>query len=273
MQIEQVNTSHLEIQAPVGFIDLLQPQMEQSLELMALEVPEHLLHSIRVAEIARLLAQIDGHTPVEQLLIFHETLVHDIGKIFIRKSTLYKPGKPEGDERDEIEIHPDDGAWLLRKMGFPVGHIQVAQQHQRYLSQDGYPKRIKPEKVSRISKIVMTADVQDAILDPRRKEFYAPADLEKCKTIMHRLFDHGKLYPEMRPVYDALLESQDFQMFRQQQSSPEDIAYFFETRALEFMSQHSIIGKNLQLKIQKLINLDYAVFAQARNAGRTVFAD
>ncbi len=264
MQVEQERAVGEPIQAEIGYVEGLRPQMEQVFRIMAHEVPEHLLHSVRVAEIARLIAEAAGYDEEHQLRIFHEALPHDVGKIFTPKNVLYKPDRLTPEEYAEVKRHPKDGAWLLQMMNFNTGHMAVAQEHQRYNNRFGYPEDINPQDVSSDSRIVMTADVHDAILDPRRPNNTSSVNIDDCRSTMAQYFAEGKLYPEMRPFYDALISTSEFRFLKETGATAEDVAYFFEMRALDFIGRNNIVGTDMQNILRRIIDMDYALFADAR---------
>ena len=120
-------------------------------------------------------------------------LIHDIGKSFIPKEILQKPGKLTHEEFEIIKNHPRYGYDFLRKSFNLSSHIKliVLQHHERFDGL-GYPNGIIGNKISYLARIVSIADVYDALTSDRPyKRAMCPSDaLEYLMSNAGTLFDH-----------------------------------------------------------------------------------
>ncbi len=95
-------------------------------------------------------------------------LLHDIGKIKISKEVLNKPGALTPDELQQICRHPEEGFDILRRhYEIPLPSAHIALQHQERLDGSGYPHRLTGNEIHEYARIVMVADVFEALTSDR----------------------------------------------------------------------------------------------------------
>lgn len=126
-------------------------------------------HSINVT-ILSLILGIELNFNKEQLKeLGLAAIFHDIGKIFIPKEILNKPGKLDKEELEVIKKHPQDGYILLKNVkNIPKNVcIAVKQHHEKYNGIGGYPDNLKGEEISLYARIISIADVYDALISDR----------------------------------------------------------------------------------------------------------
>lgn len=125
-------------------------------------------HSVRVAAIACELGQRLGVEEEEQKRLCKAALLHDIGKIEIRKDILDKPERLTTEERKEINLHPLLGYKILeRDIKIENEVKEVVLQHHERNDKTGYPSKLIESNISFFSKIVAVADVYDAMISRR----------------------------------------------------------------------------------------------------------
>lgn len=95
-------------------------------------------------------------------------LLHDIGKIFVPKEILLKPGKLTPEEYDEIKKHPKRGYEYVSKFSFisSVSKIIILEHHEKY-DGTGYPDGISADQINLLANVVSIADVYDALTSDR----------------------------------------------------------------------------------------------------------
>lgn len=95
------------------------------------------------------------------------SLLHDVGKIGIPEEILTKEGPLSREERDIIETHPEMGRQILAQME-DSEDIQtwVYQHHERWDGR-GYPNRLAGEEVALAGRILILAEVYDALAEAR----------------------------------------------------------------------------------------------------------
>ena len=100
--------------------------------------------------------------------------MHDIGKIAVPDSILKKPGKLTEAEFKKIQRHTIAGGKIIREV---LSNIEsedyvkiaadVATSHHERWDGNGYPYKLKGEKIPLEARIMATADVFDALVSPR----------------------------------------------------------------------------------------------------------
>jgi len=100
------------------------------------------------------------------------SLLHDVGKIGVPDAILTKPGALTLEEREVIETHPKIGFDMLAPLQ-GAGDVRrwVYQHHERWDGK-GYPERIGGEEVDLAGRILILAEVYDALAEERS---YKPA--------------------------------------------------------------------------------------------------
>lgn len=101
-------------------------------------------------------------------------LLHDIGKVFIDKAIIEKPGSLTAEEYEEVKKHPRLGYDYLvnSHLDFPSSSLTGVVQHHERMDGSGYPERLSSERIKRPSRIIAIADVYDAMTADRP---YRPA--------------------------------------------------------------------------------------------------
>ncbi|MFQ5886982.1 MAG: HD-GYP domain-containing protein [Anaerolineae bacterium] len=124
-------------------------------------------HSQRVAEYAAALATAMRLPPEEVELIRAAARVHDLGKIWMDRSLLQKPGRLSADEWAEMKKHPKIGEGILTKFpNFRSGRDFVLHHHERYDGR-GYPGGLEKSTIPLGARILAVADAYDAMTSDR----------------------------------------------------------------------------------------------------------
>ena len=101
-----------------------------------------------------------------------------IGKMFVDKDLLNKPGKLTVEERKEVEQHVDHAAGLLSEVEFDLPVARCVLQMNELLDGSGYPKGLKGDEIDMTSKILAVANAFCAMVKPRA---YRPSiDVEQA---------------------------------------------------------------------------------------------
>jgi hypothetical protein len=129
--------------------------------------PGVVLHAGRVADNARLLALDIGMTDALSAAIHEAAALHDVGKLAVPESVLYKNGPLDPDERREMQMHAAYGFGLLDVPGAPEVVLDVAKyHHERYGDGRGY-FGVAGENIPFAARIVAVADVHEALTAKR----------------------------------------------------------------------------------------------------------
>jgi response regulator RpfG family c-di-GMP phosphodiesterase len=143
-------------------------------------------HSQRVADISAAISR-ELHLPQESIdKIVLAGLVHDIGKIGVRESILNKPADLTGDERKQVQKHPEIGERIMGPVADDQEILQFIRHHHGYFDGNGYPDTLKGYQIPLGARILSVADAYEAMTSerPYRKAMSdeaACAELIRCK--------------------------------------------------------------------------------------------
>jgi PAS domain S-box-containing protein len=93
--------------------------------------------------------------------------IHDIGKVYIPMEILSKPGTFTDVERQIIQSHAQGSYDILKSIDFPWPVAEAAYQHHERLDGSGYPRGLKENEIILEAKILMVADVVEAMASHR----------------------------------------------------------------------------------------------------------
>lgn len=163
-------------------------------------------HQHRVAMLCEAIARelgLDEHR-IEGLRL--AASVHDVGKIRVPSEILNKPGRLEDVEFSLIKLHPKTGYEILKDVEFPWPIARIVLEHHERMDGTGYPRGLRGDETLLESRIVMVADVVEAMVSHRpyrpglglqaalaeirahRGSWYDPAVVDGCLAV----FDSGK---------------------------------------------------------------------------------
>ena len=94
-------------------------------------------------------------------------MLHDIGKIHIRETTLCKDHSLTDDEWSEIKLHPSTGAEMIKDIPYLSPAIPVVRYHHERWDGSGYPQGLSGEEIPLVARIVTVADGFDAMTTDR----------------------------------------------------------------------------------------------------------
>ncbi len=119
-------------------------------------------------------------------------LIHDTGKMFIRKEVLNKPDKLTPEEFEEIKKHSELGyRYLCNTPDIPEDSKIATLQHHEQYNGNGYPSGLSGETIHLFGRIISVADVYDALTSdrPYRKAMLPSDAIEYIMSGFGTMFD------------------------------------------------------------------------------------
>ena len=124
-------------------------------------------HQRRVSKLATAIAS-EMELSAELIEGIHfGSLIHDVGKIAIPAEILSKPGRLTEIEFMLIKTHPQAGYNILKGIDFPWPVAQMILQHHERLDGSGYPGGLKGDEIILEAKILIVADIVEAMSSHR----------------------------------------------------------------------------------------------------------
>jgi putative nucleotidyltransferase with HDIG domain len=130
-------------------------------------------------------------------------LLHDIGKLSIPESILFKGGKLTEVEYKVIKNHPAVTRQILEKIHFPRNLRlvpDIASTHHEKVNGKGYPDGLKDEEIPLGGKLLALADVFDALTSKRQYRDREP--IEKVWSIIEN--ENGNSFDPL--IVDVFLQ-------------------------------------------------------------------
>lgn len=161
-------------------------------------------HQKKVAILSTRIAIELGLTKTQIESVFIAALLHDIGKISIPSEILTKPDKLSYYEYELMKTHVEMAFEILKEIDFKMPIAQIVRQHHEKINGSGYPLHLMGDQIMLESKIIVVADVYEAITAHRP---YRPS-LGKEYAIRHLNEEKGILYdPEVVGICEKVAET------------------------------------------------------------------
>lgn len=149
-------------------------------------------HQQRVARLAVAIAEEIGMSAEEVRSIETAALLHDVGKIAIPTEILAKPGVLTSLERRVVRQHVEMGTEILERSRLGTAVVQAVAQHHERCDGTGYPNGLLMPSISPAARVLMVADVVEAMSShrPWRASLGIDAALEEVRSGSGKSFDH-----------------------------------------------------------------------------------
>ena len=158
-------------------------------------------HAERVAAYGLALAEIYGMRLGDQPEIEFGFLLHDVGKVAVPDSILFKPGPLTAAERLVMEQHPVTGCEIVREIEFLGAARDVIRSHHERWDGGGYPDGLAGEQTPLSARVFAVADTLDALTT--RRPYREASTIEQARAIID--VDSGTHFdPEVIAAFRAL---------------------------------------------------------------------
>ncbi len=191
------------------YVLMKDPKAYMLLAKLSSHDPYTLQHSVGTAVHSIILAKKVGIESEQELLdVGLAGLLHDIGKVKVRKEIINKNGPLDELEWEEMRQHPQEG-YAIVKDNPQIGSRakRAILEHHEDNFGTGYPNRLKQDEVDIFSKIVCLCDIFNALTTDRTysKARTSYEALEFIKTKLSHKIDE-KLFKELVLIYGGKKE-------------------------------------------------------------------
>jgi putative nucleotidyltransferase with HDIG domain len=161
-------------------------------------------HSRRVADLTAGAAKSLGIRDEALIQIEHGALLHDIGKLKIPDSILWKPAKLSEEEWVTMRRHPEYGFEFLSRVEFLKGAAEIVYSHHEKYDGTGYPRRLRGDEIPFGARVFMIVDSVDAMI--YKRPYNTPIAFEDAAAEIRRCsgtqFDPSVVEPTLAYLSD-----------------------------------------------------------------------
>jgi putative two-component system response regulator len=183
-----------------SWLDLLRPERERQAELqtahdggLSIDETEGLLfalgqaveqrdrnmagHCERLAFIGVAMGVVMGLEYSSLLALYRGGYLHDVGKVAIPDSILFKTGALTAQEWAIMKTHPARGEAICRHLKSLRSVLPIIRHHHERFDGSGYPDGLRGTQIPLLARVMQIADIYDALTSPRSyKRAYSPAE-------------------------------------------------------------------------------------------------
>jgi putative two-component system response regulator len=124
-------------------------------------------HCERMAFIGVSLGIAMGLSRAELLSLYRGGFLHDIGKVGIPDSILFKPGSLTAEEWAVMRTHTTRGEEICRHLPSLAPVLPIIRHHHERWDGSGYPDNLRGSRIPLLARIMQIADIYDALISPR----------------------------------------------------------------------------------------------------------
>lgn len=165
-------------------------------------------HSRRVAELTMGAADALGINGNPLVQIEHGALLHDIGKLKIPESILWKPAELSDDEWQTMRRHPEYGYEFLSNIEFLKGAAEIVYAHHEKFDGSGYPRRLRGDLIPFGARVFAIVDSVDAMI--YKRPYNRPVPFKEAADEVRRCagtqFDPGLIEPTLEYLAEHVPE-------------------------------------------------------------------
>jgi HD-GYP domain-containing protein (c-di-GMP phosphodiesterase class II) len=146
-------------------------------------------HCERLALLGVALGVAMGLDSASLLSLYVGGYLHDIGKVGIPDSVLFKPGRLTPEEWEIMRSHSVRGEEICRPLKSLRGVLPLIRHHHERWDGSGYPDGLRETEIPLLARVLQVVDIYDALTHPRPyKHAYSSA---RALAILQEETDRG----------------------------------------------------------------------------------
>jgi len=162
-------------------------------------------HCQRLASASVMLGEALGLPNSELTALFRGGYMHDIGKICIPDSILFKQGLLTEDEWKVMRSHPVRGEEICKPMRSLGPVLPIIRNHHERWDGTGYPDGLAGENIPLLARILQVADIYDALITER--PYKLALSPEEAFAVMDEEVRRGWRDPELVPLFISSIQN------------------------------------------------------------------
>jgi putative two-component system response regulator len=136
------------------------------------------------------------------LALYRGGYLHDVGKVGIPDSILFKPGKLNAEEWVTMRSHTLRGEEICRHLKSLAPALPIIRHHHERWDGSGYPDGLRGKQIPLTARLLQVADIYDALISPRPyKPAFSPA---KALGILREETHRGWRDPQVVDLFFSL---------------------------------------------------------------------
>lgn len=128
--------------------------------------PGLFLHSANVANLSLRICTLLRLDEQDRETVIAGALLHDVGKMFVKREIIDKPGPLTKGEWTELKEHPLRGASIIEGMGVDTSLVEMVRYHHERWDGKGY-EGLRGERIPWRARVIVLADAVDAMISLR----------------------------------------------------------------------------------------------------------
>jgi response regulator RpfG family c-di-GMP phosphodiesterase len=163
-------------------------------------------HSRRVADLTAGAARAMGVEGAALIQIEHGALLHDIGKLKIPDSILWKPGSLDEEEWRTMRCHAEYGYQFLNNLAWLSDAAEIVYCHHEKFDGTGYPRRLYGSEIPFGARVFAIVDTVDAMIykRPYNKPVKFEAACQEVRRCAGTQFDPELVEPTLAYLAKAI---------------------------------------------------------------------
>lgn len=152
----------------------------------------HFEHAVNVTVLSLIIAAEIGLSSKDLQALTYGSLLLDVGSRWVKEGILFKNEKLNDIETIEIRKHVELGYDYIKSNTTFDAHVKsILMHHHERINGSGYPKKLTDKNIHPLAKIIMIADVYDALTSdrPYRKAYNQHEAIEYIMGNAGTLFD------------------------------------------------------------------------------------